>query len=88
MEGCGQLLKEWVLDSRLADIAIRVDVWHGEQNPWVTKAHVDFTVGTIFDSEPRRLARQRTPSVRQTLGRDPWSPPGEPPLGWAAGSSH
>jgi pimeloyl-ACP methyl ester carboxylesterase len=50
MEGRGQLLKDWVLDSRLADIPIHVDVSHGEQDPWVTKAHVDFTVSTIPDS--------------------------------------
>jgi hypothetical protein len=43
MEGRGQLLKDWALDFRLADIPIHVDVWHGEQDPWVTKAHVDFT---------------------------------------------
>ena len=32
---------------RLADIPIHVDVWHGEQDPWVTRVHIDFTVSTI-----------------------------------------
>ena len=32
---------------RLADIAIPVHIWSGSQDPWVTKATIDFQVSTI-----------------------------------------
>jgi len=34
---------------RLADIPIHVHVWHGEQDPWVTQADIDFTASRISD---------------------------------------
>jgi pimeloyl-ACP methyl ester carboxylesterase len=34
---------------QLAEIPIHVHVWHGDQDPWVTRAHIDFTASRIQD---------------------------------------
>jgi pimeloyl-ACP methyl ester carboxylesterase len=48
---------------RLAEIAIEVHVFHGEQDAWVARRHVDFLVDTLRSARlvvwPRCEARRR-----------------------------
>jgi pimeloyl-ACP methyl ester carboxylesterase len=34
---------------QLAEIPVHVHIWHGEQDPWVKQAHIDFTASRIQD---------------------------------------